>query len=162
MVQCTAEHFNFNEKTSQLFASLNLQEAFCPPLNHELVVKGKMSSNVFKQFRVIISRCMPSANSTCVNDTVYNFMFPSTEKLTVEVPIVQYNINAGSQIYKDIYVEDKNIFLLSNKLGISSTVSLETTTIDTDVSIMPYTQKQIENITRVTKAFHKDYYLLPG
>ena len=52
--------------------------------------------------------------------------------------------------------------MLSHKLGVSSTVSLETTTIDTDVSIMPYTQNQIENITRVTKAFHKDYTLLTG
>ena len=47
-------------------------------------------------------------------------------------------------------------------MRVSSTVSLETTTIDTDLSIMPYTEQKIENITRVTKAFHKDYSLLSG
>ena len=34
MVKCTADHFNFNEKVSQFFANINLQEAYCPPLNH--------------------------------------------------------------------------------------------------------------------------------
>ena len=34
MVQCTQEHFNFNDEVAKIFSGLNLQEAYCPPLNH--------------------------------------------------------------------------------------------------------------------------------
>ena len=33
MVRCTPEHFAFNDEISKIYSGLNLQEAFCPPLN---------------------------------------------------------------------------------------------------------------------------------
>ena len=98
-----------------------------------------MSSAIFQQFRVVISRCSISSNPSCLTDSQFSTNYPGGHFI-VDVPIIQYNINAGSQIYKEIYVEDENYFYLSNWMGVGSTVSLETNTIDTDVSIMPYTE----------------------
>ena len=111
MVQCTPEHFNFNEEILELYTTINLKEAYCPPLNHELVVRGKMSSAIFQQFRVVISRCSSSSNPSCLNNSQFSTNYPGGHFI-VDVPIIQYNINAGSQLYKEIYVEDENYFYL--------------------------------------------------
>ena len=80
----------------------------------------------------------------------------------MDVPIVQFNINPGSQQYKEYYVEDQNYFMFTNKLGIQNTVSIEQANIETDISIMPYKDLKTESVTRITKPFHKDYVLTEG
>ena len=41
-------------------------------------------------------------------------------------------------------------------------MSIDQEIVETDLSIMPYQNKQTESISRVSKAFHKDYVLTEG
>ena len=99
-----------------------------------------MSSDIFKAFRVTIERCNSTTTPSCLNESQFNSTYASQEFI-VDVPIVQYNLNPGSQKYKEFYVEDQNYFMFTNKLGVRNTVSIEQGTIETDVSIMPYKDK---------------------
>ena len=89
-----------------------------------MTVKGKMSSSIFQRSVITIRRCDPLVRPSCYNDTIYNLIHAGRQ-LQIDVPIVQYNINPSNQNYKEIYVEDKNFFMLSNQLGAVATVNLE-------------------------------------
>ena len=105
MVQCTPDHFAFNNETSELYKTLRLKEAFCPPLNHELVVRGKMSSSIFQQFKVTIRRCSSSSNPSCLTNSQYYAKY-RRRTFVLDVPIIQYKINPENSKYKEVYVYD--------------------------------------------------------
>ena len=74
-----------------------------------------------------MARCDSFTRASCFNTAQYNALHPGN--FEISVPLVQYNINPSNQKYKEIYVEDKNSFLLSNTIGATVTVNLETSVI---------------------------------
>ena len=107
-------------------------------------------------------RCNSGTNPSCISDATYNSSYGSTGSFIVDVPIVQYNVNPSSQKYKEIYIEDSNYFMFTSQLGLENHVYIEQGTIITDMSIMPYSNKVTQTVTRVPKAFQKDYILTQG
>jgi len=125
---------------SSLFTSLNLGNAFCPPLNHTFKVKGKASSDSFIQFRIVISRCNWTIDANCINDTEFAFYEQTYGSFIVDVPLVQTSINADNYKSKSLYYEDQNYFTFNSQLGIEGTFLIQQDKIETDVSILPFTQ----------------------
>ena len=71
LVQCTSEHFAFNEDLNQIQNKIPINLGLCPQIGQEVVVKGKYSSDLFAQLRVSVSRCNSSSglNKTCANQS---------------------------------------------------------------------------------------------
>jgi hypothetical protein len=55
------------------------------------------------------------------------------------VPIINTNINPGNDDYLQYYLEDRNIFSFGSQLGISATASIVEDVVETDVSLLPFT-----------------------
>lgn len=68
--------------------------------------------------------------------------FAATEAITKQFmlffPMINTIINPNNEVYKSIYFDDRNFFMFSSTFGTYASASLEGNTIQTDVSIMPY------------------------
>ena len=71
LVQCTDQHFAFNQDLQSINTRFPTSSALCPQLGQELTVKGKFSSTLYAQVKVTVSRCTGtnSRNQTCANST---------------------------------------------------------------------------------------------
>ncbi len=54
LVQCTANHFNFNEDVLAMFYKFNLTYALCPPLDYAFELGGRITSAIYRQFTLSI------------------------------------------------------------------------------------------------------------
>lgn len=71
MVQCTSQHFAFNQDLININSRFPTTSALCPQLGQDLTVKGKFSSTLFAQLKLTISRCTGTnyRNQTCANNS---------------------------------------------------------------------------------------------
>lgn len=108
--QCTKEHFSFNTELTATFARLPLTEGLCPSIGQKFEVQGKISSDLFKQFRVGIRRCNATTNPSCAPDVNFTMVESMIKQFTLVSAIINLNINPGNEEYKTFYFEDKNHF----------------------------------------------------
>ncbi len=94
--QCTKEHFSFNEELTQVFERLPMTDGLCPPIGHQFTVQGKLSSAVYKHFKVSITRCNATVDPTCAPDANFSIVEAIIKQFTLVMPIINVNINPGS------------------------------------------------------------------
>ena len=71
LVQCTEQHFAFTEYLKSTYNKLNMNTGLCPPLGQDFTVEGKVSGDIFKVFRVLVDRCNPATDVTCMSDAAF-------------------------------------------------------------------------------------------
>lgn len=76
------------------------------------------------------------------------------------VPVVNSYINPGKQDYKGYYLEDQNYFNFNSKLGVRTIAKIEEDTIETDISLMPYSDIVTESIQRIPDSFRAENVLI--
>lgn len=74
--------------------------------------------------------------------------------------MVNSYINPGKQDYKGFYLEDQNYFSFNSKLGVRTIAKIEEDTIETDVSLMPYSDIISESIQRIPDSFRSENVLI--
>ncbi len=72
---------------------------------------------------------------------------------TLYVPTISTIVNIGDEVYKQIYIEDRNYFYFTTQLGLEIVGQVQMYQIDTDVSLMPYTDIQTEYIKTIPELF---------
>lgn len=68
---CSSSHFNFSDKIRASYAELNMSRGLCPPLNYVFETRGKITSDIFSQFRLSVKRCNSSLDPNCANDSQF-------------------------------------------------------------------------------------------
>ena len=106
LVQCTEQHFAFNDELKTSYTRLRMQNALCPPLGHEFTVEGKVSGDLFKTFKILVDRCNATADPTCMDDATFAAIESNLGQFSLIIPIINTNINAGSDKYKEFYIGD--------------------------------------------------------
>ena len=73
---------------------------------------------MFADFKIEVSRCYPSWDPTCANDTVYQDYLTTFGSFELMLPIVNTNINPGAEEYKTYYISDENWVIFDSNLGV--------------------------------------------
>ena len=117
--------------------------AKCPPLNHEFTVNGKMTGKGFKNFNIVVERCNTTTDPTCASDAMFTMIEAQVGgKFQLLMPIIHTNINIGQEQYRNLYLEEKNALTFSSQLGVVALAYIQEDTIETDISLMPYSEVQ--------------------
>ena len=80
-----------------------MTEGLCPQIGQRFSVEGKVSSSVFKDFKVSISRCNATTDPTCAPDANFTLVQSTLNQFTLVVPLINVNINPGNEEYKTFY-----------------------------------------------------------
>lgn len=99
LVQCTSDHLNFNEIIKNYYGPFDFASHLCPVLNQQGVVKGKVTSSIFKQLKITVARCN-TADPTCMSDVDYAALEASNGPFTIAIPVINTLINPTEQVYK--------------------------------------------------------------
>ena len=83
-----------------------MNTALCPPLGQDFTVEGKVSGDIFKVFRVLVDRCNPATDLTCMSDAAFAATEAAAGMFNLVIPIVNTNVNPGSSVYKEYYLGD--------------------------------------------------------
>jgi hypothetical protein len=153
LVQCTANHFNFNSDLLLLYSKFNLNYSLCPPIDYTFEIGGRVTSNVYKQFSVNIQACNNAINPKCASSAYISGLLSAMGSFTLAVPVVNTIVNANDQEYMQIYIEDRNYYYFTTSYGVRVAASIEQNEINTDTSIMPYSVSKIEYITTIPNLF---------
>ncbi len=73
-----------------------MSEGLCPKIGQEFTVQGKVSSPLFKDFKVTISRCNSTSDPTCASDAMFAAVEASVKQFTLVTPIINSNVNPGN------------------------------------------------------------------
>jgi len=73
--------------------------------------------------------------------------------------MITTNLNPSSENYKQYYIDDTNIFSVTSQLGITILADLQQDIIETDDSLMPFSDIKKEYINTVPKAFDSSYFI---
>ena len=65
-----------------------MNHSLCPPLNYELSVGGKPSSDVYSLFKVIVDRCNSDIDPSCANQTVFAVTEAQVEQFMLKVHLL--------------------------------------------------------------------------
>jgi hypothetical protein len=76
-------------------------------------------------------------------------LIQSIGAFTLIVPTVNTIINADNQDYKQTFIEDRNYFTFTTTYGMRVSAEIEQIEIDTDISIMPYTNVVTEFVSSI-------------
>ena len=71
LVACTEEHFAFTDSMRTTFNNGYGPQQLCPPIGHSFTLKGKASGDHYKSFRVVVDRCNPAVDPTCLDDATF-------------------------------------------------------------------------------------------
>lgn len=93
LVPCSLSHFSFNDKIMKSFFDLNMSKGLCPLLDYNFKVKGKVTSDIFSQIRVTVSRCNSTLDPYCMNDTQFGAIEAFVKQFTLVVPLITTYIN---------------------------------------------------------------------
>ena len=116
---------------------MNISGSLCPPIDQELSVQGKPSLSIEKNIRLLITRCNTS-DPTCANDTLFSMIESAAKVFSFAVPMLATNVNTKSVNYKELYINEENIFHLTSQMGFIAYVLIQHDTIENDISLMPY------------------------
>ena len=109
-------------------------------MGQNFTLQGAPNSLTFKSFNVNITRCNPTLDPSCVNDTVFSGIEAVRESFLITIVFVGQNINLGNQPYKKLFLNDLNQFYFNSRLGTYASAELSSDIVKTDVSLMPYEQ----------------------
>ena len=59
---------------------------------------------------------------------------------TLFAPVISTIVNPGEKEYKQVFIEDQNFFFFSSISGIRVNGQIQQYQIETDISLMPYTE----------------------
>lgn len=104
LVACTEQHLNFNSEVKSQYTPLYFYQKLCPAIGQQTTLKGKVTSDVFKRFKVTISRCNNTVDPTCISDAMFNSMEAAMNQWMVGIPIINYLLNPSQEEYKDFYI----------------------------------------------------------
>ena len=68
-------------------------------------------------------------------------------------------INPGSEVYKSHYLADIGYFTFSSQLSVQARMEIEYNTIETDVSLMPYSDVVTENVIHISSDFSRTFFI---
>ena len=89
----------------------------CPQLGQQVEVKGKVTSSLYSQLKITVTRCNNTIDPTCMSDAAFNTLETTMKKFTFAFPIFNTMLNPDQQEYKTFFVEDRNRFSFSSSLG---------------------------------------------
>ena len=115
-----------------------------------MTVVGKFSSETFQFLRLQIKRCNPTTDSTCASDATFASDAATYGNFEVMMAIAQPNINPGNQEYKTYFIDTQKTLVFTTGLGISAQTFVREDTVDTDESLMPWSDNSVQNFTRIT------------
>jgi hypothetical protein len=118
--QCTMSHFDFNPNIIDYFKRFTINWALCPPKGTKLAVQGRITSDIFSQFMVRISKCNSAVNPKCAPAPMMAAIQQQMGYFRFGMPMVTALINPGDQDYVKYYVEDSNIFYFTLNAGCDS------------------------------------------
>lgn len=72
LVQCTEEHFKFDDQLKEMYGKLKLNIGLCPPLGYEFKLRGKLTSDIFASLQVLVKRCNSTTDPTCAPDAYFS------------------------------------------------------------------------------------------
>ena len=154
LVQCTSAHFNFNKDILTLYNNLDLRYSLCPPLGQAFQIGGRVTSQIYKQMSINVLPCNSVTTGNCANSSTLSAAQAATGGVfTLSFPVISTIVNANSQNYLQTYLDDRNYFYFSQTLGVKASAFVEQYTIDTDVSIMPYSVQNVEYVTAIPELF---------
>lgn len=104
LVQCTTNHFTFNQEIENYFKRLPISNALCPTLNTKFQVGGRITSDLFSTFVLQVSKCNATANPRCASDAQIAAIQAQLGYFTIGLPMVNTLINAGDSEYVRLYV----------------------------------------------------------
>ena len=67
------------------------------------------------------------------------------------IPAISTNINAQSKKYKELYIEDNNVYIFSSQLGIIGNLTLQSDVIETDESLLPFESIETDYVTSISR-----------
>lgn len=108
--QCRPEHFDFGTDIAGFFKKFTISWALCPPLNYQLNVGGRVTSDVFSQFTFQIAKCNATANPKCISDPMIAGIQNQIGYFTAGVSLVTPLINPGDEQYIQYSINDRNTF----------------------------------------------------
>lgn len=62
------------------------------------------------------------------------------QQFTMLTPYVQYYINGNEEEYRGVYLDDNNYYMFSSNLGVDAMTYVQQNKIETDVSLMPFSE----------------------
>ena len=65
------DHLNFNEQVVKITNTYSVDNSLCPKIGQQLVLTGKITSDLFSRLRIKVKRCNIAIDSTCANDTIF-------------------------------------------------------------------------------------------
>lgn len=124
LTPCTPEHLDFGDNVKSVFYKFNMTKSLCPPLNFEFQVGGKPISDISSVLTILVSRCNGSVDPGCVSSSELNSIEAKVNKFTLIVPVINVQLNPGSENYKSYYLEDRNYFQFDSSMGMRSVGNL--------------------------------------
>ena len=116
LVQCTPDHLAFTEKIKSYYTPFMFDAHLCPQLNQQIEVKGKVTSSLYSQLKITVTRCS-TADPTCMSNAAFSTLETTMKKFTFAFPIFNTMLNPDQEEYKTFFVEDRNRFSFSSSLG---------------------------------------------
>ena len=118
LVQCTEQHLDFNNELKSLYVPFMFDAHLCPTLNQQVTVKGKLTSSLYTQFKVTITRCNNTVDPTCMSDADFTTLQTNMGgKFTFAFPIFNTMLNPDEQVYRTYFLDDRNRYSFSSSLG---------------------------------------------
>lgn len=74
-------------------------------------------------------------------------------QFTMVVPLIYSIVNAGDQDYKTLFFEDRNFFSFTPSMGISARAYIQEHEIDTDISILPFSEQVVDKLVVMPDIF---------
>lgn len=143
---CTPEHFAFGDDVTKFFKKFTINWALCPPINHSLYLGGRATSDLFSTFSVTISKCNSSSNPKCASNIEMSARQQALGGyFTSGLTFVSAIVNPGEQNYVQYSIDDRNsIYFTIDSQAVKANGQIAQTEVDTDVSIMPYSDVKTE------------------
>ena len=155
MVPCTSEHFSLTNTIKQSTSTLGIEQWMCPPIGYNFKVKGKFTSPEMNLLEVRLTKCNATKypSRPCASDALLDVYEAAFEQFIIGLFFINPLINPGDQEYLSYYIEDKNYFKFTRKLGSDCNGRIEDYTIETDVSLLPYVQNKADSGVIITETF---------
>lgn len=81
-----------------------MSNMLCPPLNYELTLLGKKTSDTFARFRVAIEKCNDTIDPGCISAADFAALEAQMTEFSIALPLINTKINPSNSVYKSVFL----------------------------------------------------------